>query len=227
MPRFIPCLGLIFLLLAGCAPRLTPTLAEREVLPEGAVPRTGRAAAGESLLRGLDRYVYTVYAPRAALVVPVPARAQSGRLEPDQRWFAFFRLDDGTLVAEAPPELAREGERLGLRMDAAGMVTGNRPWFDLRAGARLNQSAWTGPRLLFRDAGRYPVDVFAFDVRYAGRRDRDVLFDVRDFKEAGMKPDEWKRVRVAPGGTLSLHGLTIRVIEALPDLLRYEIESFR
>ena len=227
MRRIVLFFGLILLMLVGCGPRLTPTLAERVVEPEMAALRTGSAAVGESLLQGDDRFVYAVYSPLTQTAVPVPDRVEAAGLEPGQQWVAFYRLDDSTLVAEAPDGFVRGDERLGLRMDKAGMVVGNRPWFDLRAKARPGQPDWTGPRLLFREAGEYPVDAFAFDVRYAGGRDGDGLFDVRDFKEAGMKPAEWKRVVVAPGGTLSLHGLAVRVIEALPESVRYEIGPAR
>lgn len=219
----------LVVILAGCGSKLTPMLAQQEVRQSAALDRAESAKVGESLLLGLDLFYYTAYAPREdGMTILSPKRFSVGELDTSQQWVAFYHLDDGSLVVEAPKSVTPDDIRLGLRIDRQGRVVGNRPWFDLSAKRRLNQPSWDGaPRLLFMLSGAYPVDVFTFDLRYSGMDSGDGLFEYREYKERGLKPAEYRTLRIGEQETFRLHGLNIRIVDVYPDHVRYVVEPVR
>lgn len=228
MNRCIPFLFFV-VLLAGCGPKLTPLLAQQSVEQSAVLNNTEAAKVGESLLVGLDMFSYAAYSPRESGVrVLAPHGLEVEPLDSSQKWVAFYRLDDGSLVIEALKSVSPESIRLGLRIDDAGHVLGRRPWFDLTDKIRLNQPEWDGQqRLLFVRNGVYPVDVFTFDLRFSGMKNGKGVFAYQEFKERGMRADEHSTLILSEGESVQLHGLKIRIFALYPDHVRYVVEPVR
>ena len=228
MRRIFP-FFILLVLLTACGPKLTPLLAEQEVQQNAALDQADVAKIGESLLMGMDMFAYAAYSPReAGVTLLAPDSVSLSELSPEQQWVAYYQLDDGSLIVEAPKSVALQDMKLGLRIDAEGRVVGNRPWFDLREKGRLNQPSWDGARrLLFVRNGSYPVDVFTFDLRYAGMKDAKGVFDYREYKERGMKPAEYKTLTLGEQESIQLHGLNIRIFEVYADHVRFVVEPVR
>lgn|GEM_PF-6906960 len=215
-------------ILVGCGPKLTPLLAERSLEQTAALDHVDSAKVGESLLRGLDVFGFAIYSPTESLDVLAPEGVTLNRLLPEQEWIALFRLDDDTIVVEAPASVTREDLRLGLRLDAAGSVVGFRPWFDLRTKRRLQQPHWGGRyQRLFEVSGMYLVDAFPFDLRYVGKKGKAGVFNYLDYKQDALQPGDYKRIEIMPKESLQLHGLIIRITHVYPDHVRYIVEPVR
>lgn len=227
MKWFIP-LVVLLVVLGGCGTKLIPIHATHEVDQNGDLNKADVAKVGESLLSGLDMYIYSAYSPRQAVNVPAPGKSSLVTLSPDQQWIAYYRLCDGSLVIEAPASVTSEELRLGLRIDEDGRIQGKRPWFDLKRRTRISQSSWEGQRhLLFMKNGTYAVDTFIFDIRYAGMREEQGVFEIVDYKASGFgKPKSEKRI-MAPETLFKLHGLDIRIVAIYPDHVRYVVEPSR
>lgn len=221
---FVACL----FILVGCGPKLTPLLAERNLEQTAALDQADSAKVGESMLRGVDVFGFASYSPTNFFDILAPDGVTLIRLLPEQEWVALFRLDDDTIVVEAPASVTLEDLRLGLRLDADGSVVGFRPWFDLRTKRRLQQPHWGGShRQLFAKGGMYFVDVFPFDLRYAGKNGKAGMFDYLDYKQDGLQSVDYKRIEIMPKETVQLHGLIIRITHVYPDHVRYIVEPVR
>lgn len=227
MKRLLLCFVGLFLLV-GCGPKLTPTLAERELMADATMHQAASAKVGESLLGGLDSFGYALYSPRENGALLTPDGVSLGDISPDQEWIAYYQLDDGSLVIEAPTFISPDDIRLGLRIDKDGRVVGRRPWFDLKAKARFNQPSWDGERrLLFARNGTYSVDVFVFDITYVGMADGVGVFAYQDFKAIGIKALGSSQIRIEPEQSVQLHGLNIKIFAIYPDHVRYVVEPVR
>ncbi len=223
-----PSIGLVILalLLTACGPRLHPTLAQRELECSAALDTDGSAKVGESLLAGLDMFVYPAYAPREALAPPSPNNLDLAPLDPERKWLVGYELDDGSLIIEAPASLAPENTRLGLNIDERGKVTGRRPWFDLKGKRRFAlQPAWDGfRRLLFMPAESSPVDIFSFDLRYTGQDGKLGVFELLDFKHPRTTGQKRERIRIPEGREIRIHGLTIEIKSVGPEAVLYNVK---
>lgn len=214
--------------LAGCGPKLTPIYAVREMEQSAALNRAESARIGESLLSGLDMFAYAAYSPREPGEISAPDGVALQPLAVDQQWIAYYRLDDGSLLVEAPRSVTPEDVRLGLRIDEDGRVEGNRPWFDLKAKSRLAQPSWKGERrFLFIRSGSHAVDTFIFDLKYLGMQDGAGVFEYIDHKVAGAKAPIAEQRVIEPQTNIQMHGLDIRIVAVYPDHVRYVVEPVR
>lgn len=216
------------IVLTGCGPKLTPIHAVHELEQSATLDQADSAKVGESLLCGLDMFAYTAYSPRQAGPIPAPHSVALESLEPEQQWIAYYRLDDGSVVIEAPKSLSPEAVRLGLRIDTDGRVVGKRPWFDLKEKSRISQPSWDGERrYLFVQSGSYAVDTFVFDLKYKGMRGENGVFEYADYKASAAKAPAYQERVIAPKSSVQLHGLDIRIVGIYSDHVRYVVEPVK
>lgn len=204
--------------LAGCAPRFSPVLADYQLRAEPAPSIEAEVAPGQSLMTVLDRFVQPAYSPRVAMTPAAVEGGSPGPMDPEGLWVNWWRLDDGTLLLSAPAYYARG---LGLRVDESGTVAGRLPWFDLRRKVRPRQEPW-GERMrsVFRPVEPVPLDIFQFDLLYGGMEQGEPVLLLRDFKHGGPYVNE---SRIVGAEAFSLRGIEVRVLEASEGRLRYRI----
>ena len=213
--------------LAGCGPKLTPVLADHAQRQAPATGTTNIAQKGETLFKGLEMFTYDVYSPRETIAPLLPNGVDMKPLAPDQKWIAYYVLDDGTLIVEAPRFTAPGDMRLGLRVDADGRVVGNRPWFDLGKKSRPHQPSWDGARrYLFQPAGKYLIDLAEVDVRFMGAAEGEGVFEFR-VRLNSFKGAEYEERFFRPGESLEVSGARILFMEIEPEFVRYAVEPIR
>lgn len=217
------CLVALLMLPTACTPAMQPLLAHRKLERLALSGETNTARIGESMLSGLDMFAYPAYAPREAFILPEPKGVSLFPATPAQKWIAGYQLGDGSLIIEAPASISTQGIRLGLSIDQRGKVIGRRPWFDLTEKGKIaTQPAWDGfRRLLFVPCRPFPVDIFSFDLRYAGMRDGRGAFDYLDMKHPRTNGQERKTVLLSEGEKIHIHGLTIMIQSLTPERVNY------
>ena len=188
---------------------------------------------GELLLSGAVEALYPVLRPVRAKDLPLPLGAPDGRLDPGVGWGVYFMLGDNTFLAEVPKPMAPAGRRLGLRVDDAGRVVGEHPWFDLDTGKRLDQAWAGGERGLFvTGGGVHPVTKVRFEERY-----REAICDGKErcggtivfseYEPGKDKPVGGSVVNLDDEDTIHVYGLVIDPVEFTRDGLRYVVRKSR
>jgi hypothetical protein len=225
-------------------PEPTVPVAEPALKVRPFTPRTGvgvdveldrelTVRPGELLLSGAVEALYPVLRPVRAMDLPLPLGVPDGRLDPDVGWGVYFMLGDDTFLAEVPKPMVPAGRRLGLRVDDGGRVVGERPWFDLDSGERLND-VWGGAeRVLFLTGGGvHPVTKIRFEERYqgakcdeTGRCGGTIVFS--EYEPGKEKPVGGSVVNLGDEDTIRVYGLIIDPVEFTRDGLRYVVRRGR
>ena len=188
---------------------------------------------GELLLSGAVEALYPVLRPVRAMDLALPLGAPAGRLDPDVGWGVYFMLRDDTFLAEVPKPMVPAGRRLGLRVDDNGRVVGERPWFDLDAGKRLDE-VWSGSErgLFVTGGGVHPVTRSRFEERYQGPKCDDkghcggtIVFT--EYEAGKDEPVGASAVNMGDEDTINVYGMIIDPVAFTPDELRYVVRKHR
>jgi len=225
---------------------LTPVVARSELNMKTPLDRVLTGKVGEQLVSGTYSSAYDVYAPQEKIIIPSPYGISPKPLRTDLGWKVSFRLDDGSLVIEAPPSFSSRKFHLGLRVDSSGQVVGERPWFDLDIRATIDQPSWGEvSRKVFFRSGTYQTDAISFIVRYEGvkgckdgKGGKDVkgwegyegcvgIFDYFESKAFAMKSEERIRSIMDAEDKIRMWGLEISFREIAPDYVTYTVKVHR
>lgn len=207
--------------MGGCGPKFVPVFAgyEQAVSYE---PEVGlEVGVGESLLVASGRFLQPAFQPLSPMTPSSLRGLTPGPLDISSSWINWWRLDDGTLVVQPPAGYA---DGYGLRVDSTGAVVGRRPWLDLRQQARPSQEPWDGRmRQIFSPTRAVPVDIFVFDLVYRGLWEGLAVIESRGRKLGAGVASSPEEHTVAVPGTFSFQGISIQLLEAGPERLRYQL----